>query len=366
LHLRKKSARMRVGKMSAEFKVQAKFLEACKYNLQLKPGQRLLIIHDSTSESLLNLLKPAIDKSGYATEILNMGPNRPYGSIPTELSKRISDHEAVIGFFNYEGHDDWNRSELSFRMDLINFIQSKPMRYAHAPGLSLDMLSNGSFQCDFKEMAESAKHLLRVLDGARTIHVIAPAGTDFHLELDPGMQFETDAIIVPPGLQAPGKMGNWPPGEVWVESFSNVPIAGIVPARIRSHGRIVCDLCVGGILAKVNPAQPVVVDVGEDGWLKKYDSADERFRRIQQDYDEDSAKWNVQPYTQELGLGLNDKARVGTGNLLEDEKAKKTCHVAVGSYRTHTDFLIGKPTIDVTYNNQRTSTVLKDGELQLN
>ena len=120
--------------MSAEFKVQAKFLEACKYNLQLKPGQRLLIFHDSTSESILNLLKPAIDKSGYDTEIFNMGPKRPYGSIPTELSKKISDHEAVIGFFNYEGHDDWNRSELSFRMDLINFIQSKPIRYAHAPG----------------------------------------------------------------------------------------------------------------------------------------------------------------------------------------------------------------------------------------
>jgi hypothetical protein len=351
--------------MSVESIIQGKFLEACKYNLQLKPGQRLLIFHDSTSEHILNLLKSAIAKSGYDTEIFNIGSNRPYGSVPAELSERVSNHEAIIGFFNYDGHDDWNRSELSFRMQLIEFIQSKPTRYAHAPGLTLDMLSNGSFQCDFQEMAESAKGLLGVLEGARSIHVTAPAGTDFHLELDSGMRFETDAVIVPPGLYSPGKMGNWPPGEVWVESFTNALKVGGVPTRIRSHGRIVCDLCVGGILAKVDPTRPVVIDVGEDGWLKQYTSPDEKFKRIKQDYDADSAKWNVQPYTQELGIGLNDKARVGTGNLLEDEKAQKTCHVAVGSYRTHTDFLIGKPTIEVTYDNKKTVTVMKHGDLQL-
>jgi len=351
--------------MSTEFRVQAKFLEACRHNLRLVPGQRLLIFHDSSSESLLNLLRPAINKSGYAAEIFNIGPKRPYKSVSTELSRKISKHEAIIGFFNYDGHDDWNRSELSFRMELIDFIQSRPTRYAHAPGASLDMLSNGSFQCDFKKMAASANRLLTAFQGIRAIHVTAPAGTDFNLELDPEMQFETDAIIVPPGLHTPGKMGNWPPGEVWVESFSNVPNVGGVPVRIRSRGRIVCDLCVGGILAKVDPARPVVIDVGEDGWLEQYTSTDERFGRIKQDYDADRAKWNVQPYTQELGIGLNDKARVGTGNLLEDEKAKKTCHVAVGSYRTHTDFLIEEPTIDVTYDNQKTVTVMKSGELQL-
>jgi hypothetical protein len=351
--------------MSAESRIQAKFLEACEHNLQLKLGQRLLIFHDSTSESILHLLKPAFAKSGYDMEIFNLGPKRPYESISKELSSKISDHEAVIGFFNYEGRDDWNRSELPFRMELIGFIQSKPVRYAHAPGLSLDMLSNGSFQCDFKQMADGAKRILEVLDGVRTIRVISPSGTDFHLELDQGMQFETDAIIVPPGLDTAGKMGNWPPGEVWVESYLTVPHAGRVPARIRSHGRIVCDICVGGILATVDPERPVVIDVAEDGWLKRYESPDPRFKRIQEDYDADSAKWNVQPYTQELGIGLNDKARVGTGNLLEDEKARKTCHVAIGSYRTHTDFLIGKPTIDVTYDNQEPTTIMKSGELQI-
>jgi hypothetical protein len=351
--------------MSAESRIQTKFLEACEHNLQLKPGQKLLIFHDSTSESIVHLLKPAFAKSRYDTETFNLGPKRPYESISTELANKISDNEAVIGFFNYESRDELNRSELPFRMELINFIQSKPIRYAHAPGFTLDMLSNGSFQCDFKQMADSAKRLLKVLEGVRAIHVTSSSGTDFHLELDRGMRFETDAVIVPPGIDTPGKMGNWPPGEVWVESYLTVPLAGGIPARIKSHGRIVCDLCVGGILATVDPERPVLIDVAESGWLKRYESPDLRFKRIQEDFDADSAKWNVQPYTQELGIGLNDKARVGTGNLLEDEKARKTCHVAVGSYRTHTDFLIGKPTIDVTHDNQELRAIMKNGELQV-
>jgi len=350
--------------MSSESKIQSKFLEACKYNLQLHDDSRILVFYDNTSENILEIIKPAIEQSHFKTELFALGANRPYRTIPEELKQKTRGVDAVIGFYNYDNHDDWHMSELEFRMNIIGFMQSLPIGYAHAPGLSVDMLENGSFQCDYEAMAEEAKALLRMLEGARLIRVTSHRGTDFHLELASRMRFETDAVIMPPGMETPGKMGNWPPGEVWIESYENTAKLDNVPVRINSEGRIVCDICVGGITATVDPKKAITIDVGADGWLKSYSSPDPRFIRIKDDWAVDAAKWNVQPYTQELGIGLNDKARIGTGNLLEDEKAKGTCHVAVGSYRSHTDFLIDRPTIKITYENSSTRSIMIDGKLQ--
>jgi len=304
--------------MSMQASVESKFLEACKFNLQLPNEAKVLLFYDNTSESLVNLVKPAIQRSRFKFEFLSLGTQRPYKTIPDELKNKIGAVDAAIGFFNYDENDDWSIAETPFRMDIIGLIQSHPIRYAHAAGVNLDMLQNGSFQCDFKSIAENGKRLLKLLDDVRVVHVTSPRGTDFWLNLEARMKFETDAIIVPPGIETPGKMGNWPPGEVWLEPQETVHGVGSVPVRINSHGRIVCDMCVGGIIATVNPDQPIVIEVGEDGWLKSYDSPDARFRRINDDWTVDAAKWNVQPYTQELGIGLNDRARAGTGNMLED------------------------------------------------
>ena len=71
----------------------------------------------------------------------------------------------------------------------------------------------------------------------------------------------------------------------------------------------------------------------------------------------------------ELGIGLNPAARI-VGNMLEDEKAFRTCHVAVGSNYdmdaealTHLDGLIKEPTISVRYASGRERKLLEDGSL---
>ena len=74
----------------------------------------------------------------------------------------------------------------------------------------------------------------------------------------------------------------------------------------------------------------------------------------------------------ELGIGLNPKARL-TGNLLEDEKAGKTAHIAFGHNtdmpngqnhsKTHLDFLFYNPTLQVQYLDGSKKTIIKDGEI---
>jgi leucyl aminopeptidase (aminopeptidase T) len=74
----------------------------------------------------------------------------------------------------------------------------------------------------------------------------------------------------------------------------------------------------------------------------------------------------------ELGIGLNPRARL-TGNLLEDEKAAQTAHIAFGhntdmpngrnDSKTHRDFLFYNPTLRVQYLDGSTKTIIKDGDL---
>jgi leucyl aminopeptidase (aminopeptidase T) len=71
----------------------------------------------------------------------------------------------------------------------------------------------------------------------------------------------------------------------------------------------------------------------------------------------------------ELGIGLNPKASI-VGNMLEDEKAAKTCHFAIGSNYDedapaliHLDGLVTAPTIVATDARGRETVIERDGEL---
>ena len=73
----------------------------------------------------------------------------------------------------------------------------------------------------------------------------------------------------------------------------------------------------------------------------------------------------------ELGIGLNPAAVI-TGNMLEDEKAFRTCHFAIGeNYDNdapaliHLDGVVREPTIEITYEDGSKRTVLQNGDLML-
>lgn len=73
----------------------------------------------------------------------------------------------------------------------------------------------------------------------------------------------------------------------------------------------------------------------------------------------------------EFGIGLNPAASI-TGNMLEDEKAFRTCHFAVGENYDgdapsfiHFDGLVRNPTVEILYENDKSYLLMKDGDLKL-
>ena len=73
----------------------------------------------------------------------------------------------------------------------------------------------------------------------------------------------------------------------------------------------------------------------------------------------------------ELGIGMNRAARI-VGNVLEDEKVFRTCHIAIGSNYDddapaliHYDGIINEPTIVATMPGGSKKMLLDRGELKV-
>ncbi len=73
----------------------------------------------------------------------------------------------------------------------------------------------------------------------------------------------------------------------------------------------------------------------------------------------------------ELGIGLNPAASI-TGNMLEDEKAFRTCHFAIGQNYDgdapaliHFDGVVRNPTIVIRYRDGSECKILDNGSLLL-
>ena len=76
----------------------------------------------------------------------------------------------------------------------------------------------------------------------------------------------------------------------------------------------------------------------------------------------DSVRQSSLTVLEEVGIGLNEKARI-TGNMLEDEKIKGTCHLAPGNVRCHVDLLISSPTIAICNFDGSMKEITRNGDL---
>jgi leucyl aminopeptidase (aminopeptidase T) len=172
--------------------------------------------------------------------------------------------------------------------------------------------------------------LAACLTPARSCRITTAAGTDVRLDLT-GRDGRSDDGV----LRHAGAIGNLPAGEGY-----------IAPVEDRGEGTIVFDgsLATYGLLHEplvVRLAGGRIVDAqgpAADWLLRTLDAGGEHGRSIA-----------------ELGIGTNPRARVH-GNILEDEKAIGTIHLAFGASAgiggvnraaVHLDVVLRDPRIDL-------------------
>ena len=151
--------------------------------------------------------------------------------------------------------------------------------------------------------------------------------------------------------------------------WMNLPVGEVIVAPVEDSlsGTLVCNLAIGGIgLLK----KPLIIHA-KKGKAKKVESKDKAvLKRVNGSLKTDSWSNTIG----EFAFGINPSARI-VNQFLETEKIKGTCHIAFGNNtefpggknqsQNHMDFLIAKPTIEVTYNSGNKKNILSSGKFKL-
>lgn len=312
---------------------------ALTHVLDAKAGEHLLIVTDEQRIEIGNAFYEAGEGLGMEGRLFVLEDGeRPLAELPHDLRRALDGANIMVDVFVAYPE------ETPFRVELLSTAKDANVRTGHGPGITDTMMLEGAMRVDFRKLAEIGDLMVDRLDGAVRAHLTSPAGSDIWFTTR-GRKFETDVRI------GPAAFGNLPNGEVRV-----------APLETEAQGTLVCDSTIGDLGTAPSPVAIEVVAGritsirGEDGALV------ERIEELTSLDDEASS-------VGELAFGINPLARV-TGNMLEDEKALGTVHVAFGNNlemggrngsRTHRDFHVLRPTLTVEFEDGQTREVIREG-----
>jgi aminopeptidase len=332
------------SQMNKKDKMTAAAFLAMRELFEISSNDKLLILTDIHCKTIANAFSVVCFKIGCKAETYEIKEqSRPLREPPEELIKLLSGKSIVLNIFRA------NSEEIPFRIKWIFKVEeNKLIKMGHMPGITEAMML-GSVNVNYLEMQNSAESVLKFLKDAKQIHITTEEGTDVLLGVD-GRPFVTDV-----GVIKAGEMSNLPCGEIYC-----------APLETETNGVVVFNASVGDIGILGTPLKVYL----KNGRVTKFDSEDKKLvSKITelQNVDNDSMVIG------ELGIGINSKACI-TGNMLEDEKALGTAHLAFGNNadftgggnnnsKIHRDFLFYRPTIETIYDNNSKHFIMKEGKL---
>ena len=327
------------GMLSAAYKAMQEVFE-------ISPKDKVLILTDIHSRTIATAFKNACARNGCENVAYEIDENeRPLKEIPEKLIKLLPGKSVVLNIIKAFPE------EINFRINwLFKVEEGRYRKIGHMPGITEEMML-GSVNVDYNQMRSVADSLLNLLNDADKIHITTDEGTDLILGVK-DRPFIGD-VGVRQSLEC-----NLPCGEVFC-----------APLETDAEGIVVFNASIGDIGLVHSPLKVYL----QNGKITKFESEDEELiTRISelQSIDEDAKVIG------ELGIGVNPGAAI-TGNMLEDEKALGTAHIAFGNNedfpgggknksKIHRDYLFYRPTIKVIYVNGENRLIMNKGKLGKN
>jgi len=317
-------------------------LNAMQHVMDLCDRDTVLVVFDEQTWRVGDAFAQAAKELGCPTEtFLIPEKERPLKAVPQAMAEKLSGISVVINALH------GLQEETPFRVDWIKEIMAtKTIRLGHAPNITEAMMTEGPMNVDYAAMQSDAARLMKAFEGATSVHITAPGGTDLKLDIEERTFCTDTKITIEQG-------GNLPCGEIWC-----------APVETSGEGLMVCDGSIGDL---ENPRHPLAITI-EKGKIAALTSQDEQLVQAVKEVTGVDAEADI---VGELGIGLNPNAKL-TGIMLEDEKALRTAHIAFGNNedmpggqnrsRTHRDFLFKEPTLEVTFQDGTSRVLIKDGE----
>ena len=211
--------------------------------------------------------------------------------------------------------------------DATKLAKKKGARIASMPGITVDMAKR-CLPVDYKKMAALNKKLIRYLKKATKVHITTAKGTDITLVVKGRKLLDDNGVYTKKGT-----VGNLPAGEVC-----------FAPKEGATEGVFIVDASMFDEKIK----KPITIKV-KKGYAYDIKGGAQAKKLLKMITPLGKSAFNIA----ELGIGTNPEAKV-TGKVLEDEKVKGTCHIALGNStalggkvyaKCHLDGVMKKPTI---------------------
>jgi leucyl aminopeptidase (aminopeptidase T) len=292
--------------------------EAAVSCLAIGPDDDVLVLCNDEQLAIADAIAEACEGRARAVRVLAFARASRHGQEPPpEVASAMLAATAIFAPTTYSlSHTEARRR-----------ASERGVRIATMPGISEEVFRR-AMAVDYRELKRAGLVLASRLSAASSVRVTSPAGTDLTLDIS-----GREAISDDGDIGTVGAFGNLPAGEAF-----------IAPIETAGDGTIVFDGALGGFGLLDAPVRVVLSGgrmVSADGrvgsWLAAtLDSGGEHGRSIA-----------------ELGIGTNPAARL-TGNILEDEKALGTIHLAFGtsagiggvnSSSVHIDGLVLRPSV---------------------
>jgi hypothetical protein len=294
---------------------------------RLEPGEEVLVIVDEPLVEQGSQLADAVQQAGGRPRLeLWAGPNRPLQHPPRGVTEGAK--AATLCFYlSREPHAD----EADARFEVLETLSEHGGRELYLALITPELLE-GELSEPQPKLEEPARRLVAELQGATTIHIRGPAGTDLELQVE-GRAWLSDTFP----LQA-GDGHNFPAGEVFV-----------APHKDGADGVLVADLTVPYTVEGLVDA-PVTLRF-ERGRVVSIEGgrAAQMLRELVADAGTGA------DVIAELGIGLHP-GLAPRGHTMLDEKAAHTAHVAIGrntgSYggdneaAIHVDCIFSEPQVE--------------------
>ena len=289
-----------------------------KNAILLKPNENVLIIYDEDKKKIADLFFKACEELGaevYSSKIRRREETKREPPLAIKEAMKFSDVILAITSISLT------------HTKAVREARKYGARIASMPGINEKMFP--ALNVDYKELAKECKAIARLFEKARRIKIKTKLGTDLALEKGRRKVQIDDGI-----LDKPGSLHNLPAGEV-----------GIAPLEDSASGKVVIDTCMVGV-GKIS--SPIEIEV-KRGKIVKISGKEEarKLKRILRKADKNAK------ILCEFSIGMNRRAKL-IGEVLNDEKAFGTCHVAFGDNKSiggrneskvHLDGVIKRPSV---------------------
>lgn len=269
--------------------------EAALDCLGLHGGDSVAVVFNEEQRAVAHALAEAARRCSGAVTVVEFPPTTRHGEEPpADVAEVMVASDVVLA------PTSWSLSQTQARLSAT----ARGARIATMPTITEDIFVR-VVPIDYAELRRVSQAVAERLTAASSAHVTSPAGTDIVLSLEGRSGRSDDGY-----LQARGAFGNLPAGEGY-----------IAPIETVGDGVVVVDGSLAGFGRLTDPVR-IVVRAG---------------RAI--DASGAAGHWLMEALAAggqhgcslaELGIGTNPAARL-TGNVLEDEKAIGTAHIAFGA-----------------------------------